>query len=256
MDNNKPLPVDEYNKALEEFLTPEELAVVKDMRANVQIKDEANYVRQPIFEPVTSYELPETMMRVNNIKARLTELQKGGQPLHLLPGQMESFFKLDVEKKRSPSLEFCDLLRESGNITAACAKLRKHYPSIKLTPKAIEDYRVLIPAFSESVDLALDLFRAKLEEAAIERAVDGVDEPVFYQGVECGSKKKYSDDLLKFLMTANDSGKYGKAEGKAGNAPIVVQIANFTQSADYGGDNGLLTMPDVVINQEGTQTDE
>ena len=40
----------------------------------------------------------------------------------------------------------------------------------------------------------------RLTEEARRRAVDGVDEPVFYKGDECGSIRRYSDTLLIFLM--------------------------------------------------------
>ncbi len=54
-------------------------------------------------------------------------------------------------------------------------------------------------------------FAAELEEAhsiacdhlmaeARRRAVDGVEEPVFYQGVQCGSVQRYSDKLLAMLL--------------------------------------------------------
>jgi hypothetical protein len=244
MDEENKFPqVSAYNKALEELLTPEELEVINDMRANVQIKEAADFVATPLFEPLTSYEMPDALTRAKDIRSRLQEMQKCNAPLHLLPGRMEEFFHLDPDNRRSPSLVFCDYLKASGNIASACALLKKNYPRIKITPKVVDDYRQLVPVFSESIDLALELFNAKLEEAAVERAVEGVDEPVFYQGEECGYKKKYSDDLLKFLMTANNPSKYGKADAKSNGSPIVVQIANFVQSDDYAGDNNILTGP-------------
>ena len=249
--NENNLPIDKINKSLEDFLTPEELAVIQEMRANVQIKDSRAMepAENPLYEPITTYESPDNMALARTLSQRVAEMKQKNAPLHLLPEKVTAFFTQDEGNRRTPAIEFCALLQKTGNITAACAALRKNYPKLKISASAIEDYRVLIPTFSDQVDFALEMFNAKLEEAAVERAVEGVDEPVFYQGMECGSKKKYSDDLLKFLMQANNPQKYGKADGKSGAAPIVVQIANFTQSEDYGGDNGLLT--DVTqFNQE------
>lgn len=251
MCEDKNLPINDINKNLEDFLTPEELAVIKEMRANVQIKDEAvmEAAESKIYDPIVSYEKPENMELAKTLRNRLAELKQKNAPLHLLPEKINSFFSQDATNRRTPAIEFCNILQATGNITTACAQIRKHYPRLKLSTAIIEDYRVLIPAFSEQVDFALEMFNAKLEDAAVTRAVEGVAEPVYYQGVECGSKQKYSDDLLKFLMQANNPQKYGKTDGKTGNAPIVVQIANFTQSEDYGGDNGLLT--DITqFNQE------
>jgi len=48
----------------------------------------------------------------------------------------------------------------------------------------------------------------KLEREAMRRAVDGVDEPVFYKGKEVATKKKHSDYLLGVLLQANMPQKY------------------------------------------------
>lgn len=39
-----------------------------------------------------------------------------------------------------------------------------------------------------------------LEQTALSRAVDGWDEPVFYEGKLCGTKRKFSDSLLMFML--------------------------------------------------------
>lgn len=255
MENQDQKPIDKVNIPLEELLSPEELAVIKEMRANVQIKDAAvmEAEENPLYEPLVSYESPDNMELAKTLQNRMREMKRQNAPLHLLPERINYFFSQNEENRRTPAIEFCQLLQDTGSITSACASIRKHYPKLRLTGAIIDDYRTLIPAFGEQVDFAIEMFNAKLENAAVERAVEGVDEPVFYQGSECGSKKKYSDDLLKFLMQANNPSKYGKADGKTNAAPIVVQIANFQQSDDYGGDNGLLTNIVQFENQEEEQ---
>jgi len=54
-------------------------------------------------------------------------------------------------------------------------------------------------AWDEAVETATD----SLENEAIRRARDGVEEPVFYQGEQVGKVKRYSDGLLMFLLRAN-----------------------------------------------------
>ena len=252
MENQDQKPIDKVNVPLEELLSPEELAVIKEMRANVQIKDAAamDSKESPLYEPLVSYESPDNMEIAKTLRNRMAEMKRQNAPLHLLPERMNYFFSQNEGNRRTPAIEFCQLLQESGSISTACAYIRKHYPTLRLTQAVIDDYRTLIPSFGEQVDFAIEMFNAKLENAAVERAVEGVDEPVFYQGCECRSKKKYSDDLLKFLMQANNPSKYGKADGKGNAAPIVVQIANFQQSEDYAGDNGLLTDIVQFNNQE------
>lgn len=54
--------------------------------------------------------------------------------------------------------------------------------------------------FSAACDMAIDLASDKLEAEAIRRAVDGVEEPVYQQGVLIGTKTVYSDSLLALLL--------------------------------------------------------
>jgi hypothetical protein len=65
-----------------------------------------------------------------------------------------------------------------------------------------------------------------LEAEATRRAMTGVDEPVFFQGRECGTITKYSDALLSKLLDGRKPERYKvrhELGGKAG-APIVVRI--------------------------------
>lgn len=60
------------------------------------------------------------------------------------------------------------------------------------------------PKFDEAHEDACEA----LETEARRRAVDGVEEPVFYKGAECGKVRKYSDTLLIFLMKGAMPTKY------------------------------------------------
>jgi AcrR family transcriptional regulator len=58
-----------------------------------------------------------------------------------------------------------------------------------------EDFR---KAWDEAIEEGTDL----LEDAARQRAVEGVQEPVFYKGEVVGYVTKHSDTLLIFLLKA------------------------------------------------------
>jgi hypothetical protein len=67
----------------------------------------------------------------------------------------------------------------------------------------------------------------RLEQEARRRAVEGVDEPVFYKGEHCGVVRKYSDTLLIFLLNGAMPHKYksrfsGKVSGPSG-PPVQVR---------------------------------
>jgi hypothetical protein len=58
-----------------------------------------------------------------------------------------------------------------------------------------------------------ELGTAALEDEALRRAYHGVEEPVFYEGVQCGSVTRYSDKLLMFLLKARHPAKYRERQG-------------------------------------------
>lgn len=86
-------------------------------------------------------------------------------------------------------------LAETGNVSKAAnaAGINRvtHYVWLKEDPE-------YAAAAEDAMEQAADL----LEEEARRRAHDGTDEPVFYQGVQCGTVRKYSDTLLIFLLKA------------------------------------------------------
>lgn len=58
--------------------------------------------------------------------------------------------------------------------------------------------------FAEDWDEALLEATDGLHYECYRRAVEGVPEPVFYQGDECGTITRYSDSLLMSLLKAHD----------------------------------------------------
>lgn len=59
-------------------------------------------------------------------------------------------------------------------------------------------------AWSDAVDEAID----RLEREAWRRAVEGLEEPVFYQGKVCGVVRRYSDRMLEMLLKAHRPEEY------------------------------------------------
>ncbi|WP_254240927.1 terminase [Achromobacter insolitus] len=66
--------------------------------------------------------------------------------------------------------------------------------------------------FAKAWDQAIRIATLGLEDEARRRAQEGVDEPVFYLGSQCGTVRKYSDTLLIFLLKAHDH-KYREKTG-------------------------------------------
>lgn len=103
---------------------------------------------------------------------------------------------LTTSKREKKAPKFLKELRENGGfIGKACEAVGISKPSVYA-------WREDDPAFAAEWDRAIDLATEDLEREARRRALNGVEEPVFYQGEECGRIRKYSDTLLMFTIKA------------------------------------------------------
>lgn len=98
-------------------------------------------------------------------------------------------------------LFFLDTLRTTCNVTLACQAVGI---SSSTAYHHKRDDIVFAQRWEEALQEGIDLLEAK----AHERAFDGVNEPVFYQGCEVGLVRKYSDSLTMFLLKAHRPDKY------------------------------------------------
>ena len=76
-----------------------------------------------------------------------------------------------------------------------------------------------------------------LEAAAIARALDGVKEPVFYQGAPCGVIRKYSDGLMLALLKRYKPDRYAartEVTGVGGAAIAASLEVVFVRAKDDG----------------------
>ena len=103
MENQDQKPIEKINVPLEELLSPEELAVIKEMRANVQIKDSAAMDEQenPLYEPLVSYESPTNMELAKTLRTRMQEMKRHNAPMHLLPERINYFFSSSMRTQRT-----------------------------------------------------------------------------------------------------------------------------------------------------------
>ena len=134
------------------------------------------------------------------------------------------------KKIRSPKKRaFLAALAHTGNVTEAAdiAHISRsaHYQWLEADP-------VYAAAYEDAMEQAAQ----RLEAEARRRAVDGVEEPVFYQGKQCGVIKRYSDALLMFLLKGTMPDKYKERTSTeltgAGGKPLTVTFIS------PGGEDG------------------
>ena len=96
--------------------------------------------------------------------------------------------------------------------------------------RTVYDYRDADPDFAEQWQEAVQAHIEAMELEADRRALEGVEEPVFYKGAECGRVRKFSDNLLMFRLKALAPNKYRERQevkhaGEIKNTAPVVNLS-------------------------------
>lgn len=91
---------------------------------------------------------------------------------------------------------------------ATCGNVTESARVAGVTREAAYRARDRTPSFREKWDIALEESVELLEAEARRRASEGYDEPVFYQGKQVGSIRRYSDTLMSLLLKAHKPDVY------------------------------------------------
>lgn len=120
------------------------------------------------------------------------------------------------KKRRRAQWEraFLTSIKKLGNVSAACAAAEIERSTAY---RAREKFADFAAEWDEALEMAADAMEAEAQR----RATQGVDEPVFYKGVECGAVRKYSDTLLIFLLKAARPKKFRESAAGTSDDPIV-----------------------------------
>lgn len=122
---------------------------------------------------------------------------------------------------RTPEKEagFLAALADTGNVTLSAR-------AINTGRRTVYEWREADDVFAKAWDRAVKIAVIGLEDEARVRAEDGVDEPVFHGGKQCGTVRRYSDTLLIFLLKAHNPEKYRENSRMeltgAGGGPVQV----------------------------------
>ena len=127
--------------------------------------------------------------------------------------------KMTPEKKA----KFLAGLADCGNVTRAAE-------TAGVNRVSMYQLRAKDKKFAKQWDESAAIGAARLEDEARRRAVEGWEEPVFYQGGQCATVRKFSDTLLICLLKAHHPEKYAdrnKTEGTLnGNLVVTWQDSN------------------------------
>lgn len=124
---------------------------------------------------------------------------------------------------------FCAVLADTGIVKRACE-------AIGVSRQTAYNWRDEMPAFAAAWDKAMRIGISALEDEAHRRAFEGVSEPVFHQGLECGSVKKYSDTLAIFLLKAHAPEKYRERHDVATTGSLSLTVSTGIPGITDGDD--------------------
>jgi hypothetical protein len=99
---------------------------------------------------------------------------------------------------------FIEALAGSACVIEACRSVKMSKQSayaLRARPEAI--------SFRNAWDAALDYATRCLADAVLSRAINGVANPVFYQGEQIGERRTYDERLAMFLLQRRDPLRYG-----------------------------------------------
>ncbi len=97
--------------------------------------------------------------------------------------------------------KFLEVVRTTCNVSEGAR-------SIGMARRSLYDARARDNEFAQLWDAAVEEAADCLEQEAWRRAVEGWDEPVFYQGKAVGAVRKYSDRMLELLLKGHRPEKY------------------------------------------------
>jgi hypothetical protein len=142
---------------------------------------------------------------------------------------------------------FLEALAETGMVVEAAARAGVPRASLYRKKAADADFAA---AWAAALETGLD----GLRDEAVRRARDGVEQTVWYRGEPVGTVRRYSDQLLMFLLRAHQPAVYRESRGNACAeeeeevdeiSEMLARIDGKTRSIHAEGDE-----PDGVSPQE------
>jgi hypothetical protein len=116
---------------------------------------------------------------------------------------------------------FIQRLAQTGNVSVACKRA-------KISRKTAYETRESDKLFDAAWKEALEVATEALELEARRRAEEGTLEPIYHQGLQVGTVRKYSDTLMIFLLKAHAPDKYREniKNDHAGEILLRIQYGN------------------------------
>jgi hypothetical protein len=120
-----------------------------------------------------------------------------------------------------------------AELTANCGDMYEACKSTGMSLQFVSQWRKDDSKTDAEIREAINLGTMRIESAAIKRAVEGVEEDIYYQGDIVGSKTVYSDGLHALLLKGRMAEVYGKDAGNSNTFNGPTQINVMPRAEDY-----------------------
>ena len=117
-----------------------------------------------------------------------------------------------------------------------CGSVRRAARAANIGRNTVYVWRRKQPEFAAEWKAALEVAADLLQDEAFRRAHEGVDEPVFYQGKQVDTVKRYSDSLLMFLLKGLKPEKYRDRIEQTATVDVAALIAAGRRRARVAAD--------------------
>ncbi len=122
---------------------------------------------------------------------------------------------------------FLELLGEGASVTRAAA-------AVGIQRRTAYAARAANAEFAAEWDEAIESGSDVIEDEALRRATQGVENDVYFQGQPCGTVRTYSDTLLIFLLKARRPEKFREHAKPEAALPTVPRSLEEKIAKIYG----------------------
>lgn len=112
----------------------------------------------------------------------------------------------------------------------------KSADAVGISRQITYDWREKDAEFAAAMDDAMERAADQLEGEARRRAIEGVDEPVFYEGEQVATVKKYSDTLLIFLLKGRRKAVFAERIDHDHKGNVTLTFADLARAAAPAGE--------------------
>jgi hypothetical protein len=169
-----------------------------------------------------------------------------------LHATLPAFAPVPREKDRSnrwkPEVQraFIEALAETGSVRAACRRVNRADHGVYLLRRHPE-----AAAFRAAWDAALDIGMRRIEDVAMDRALNGVEVPVYSYGKLVGTRTVHNDRLVMFMLRNRAPDRFTGGKAKALNATDKDTLARLKKQWREEWDREAAIADDAHARNEG-----